>query len=273
MSHILERDRYPAVQSLFTGMHHHLAAVTVLAGVLPGRVYVADPASPRTAILIPSNQHRVYLSGEPSAPLLADVIRQLGAAAREEGYGCVLYYDAARDWRPTIEQALHDQELTSAWRQYYRLSAPSASALAPLPDHVTLGAIDRALVDGSLLAHREELGEEIVSESPSLDHFFRHNFGLYARDERQFIGWCLAEYHDQGRYELGIETIEAYQRKGVATHLADAVIRRAFDLGATEIGWHCWARNTPSVATALKLGFEKALDYPVMFCEYQPSPA
>ena len=52
--------------------------------------------------------------------------------------------------------------------------------------------------------------------------------------------------------------------------VADAVIRHAFAQGATEIGWHCWAANTPSVATALKLGFEKVLDYPVCYGHYRP---
>ncbi|HVU70443.1 MAG TPA: GNAT family N-acetyltransferase, partial [Ktedonobacteraceae bacterium] len=114
--------------------------------------------------------------------------------------------------------------------------------------------------------------EEIHSESPSLEYFFRQNFGFYAQDGHKLVGWCLTEYRYQGCYELGIETIEAYQRKGIATHLADAVIRRAFAQGATELGWHCWATNTPSVATALKLGFEKVLDSPVYSCRCRPVP-
>jgi RimJ/RimL family protein N-acetyltransferase len=149
----------------------------------------------------------------------------------------------------------------------YRLRAPASSAASSLPEQITIGRIDETLVADTTLVNRTHLLEEIQSESPSLEHFFHQNFGFSAQDGRQLVAWCLAEYHYQGRYELGIETIEAYQRQGIATHLADTVIREAFATGATEIGWHCWAANTPSVATALKLGFEKVLDYPVYLCQ------
>jgi len=29
--------------------------------------------------------------------------------------------------------------------------------------------------------------------------------------------------------------------------------------------WECWKNNAPSVQTALKCGFEKVADYPVLF--------
>jgi RimJ/RimL family protein N-acetyltransferase len=272
MSFLLEPDSYPSVHSLFEEMTCHLAVVTVLAGILPGRIYVDDPASPGTAILIPSNQHRVYVSGDPSPRLFADVIHLLFTESLEESYGSVVYYDASHSWEQSFEYVLQKQETTSSWRQFYRLREPSSPALRPLPEHVTIDHIDETMVRASPLVNRQDLVEEILSESPSLEHFFRQNFGFCAQDGHQLVAWCLAEYHYQGRYELGIETIEAYQRQGIAAHLAEAVIKHAFARGATEIGWHCWATNTPSVATALKVGFEKVLDYPVYFCQYRQAP-
>jgi RimJ/RimL family protein N-acetyltransferase len=155
-------------------------------------------------------------------------------------------------------------------RQLYCLQQPSWKAPSSLPEPITIRRIDEIMTGDTRLLNRELLLEEIHSESPSLERFFRQNFGFCAQDGQQLVAWCLAEYHSQGRYELGIETIEAYQRQGIATHLADTVIRHAFTQGASEIGWHCWAANTPSVATALKLGFEKALDYPVYYGHYRP---
>ena len=270
MSFLLEPDTYASVHSLFEDMTCHLAVVTVLAGILPGRIYVDDPARPRTAILIPSNRHRVYGSGEPEPHLLADVIHLLSKESLEESYGFVMYYDPSYPWQPALEQVLQKQEIASLIRQFYRLREPSSPAASPLPEPITIGRIDETMVRDTTLVNRDLLLEEIHSESPSLEHFFRQHFGFCAQDGHQLVAWCLAEYHSQSRYELGIETIEAYQRKGIATHLADAVIRHAFAQGATEIGWHCWAANTLSVATALKIGFEKVLDYPVCYGHYRP---
>lgn len=270
VSLLLEPDTYASVQSLFTDMTCHLAVVTVLAGALPGRIYVDDSANPGTAILIPSNRHRVYVSGMPAPRLLADVLHLLSSEDIGQGYGFVLYYDAAQPWQPTLEHVLHQQDRLSSWRQLYRLSQPPAPIAGHLPDPITIGRIDATMVADTTLMNRDLLVEEIQSESPSLEHFFRQQFGFCAQDGHQLVAWCLAEYHAQGRYELGIETIEAYRRQGIATRLADAVVRHAFAQGATEIGWHCWAANTPSVATALKVGFEKVLDYPVWYGHYRP---
>ncbi len=269
MSFLLEPGTYESVHSLFEELTCHLAVLTVLAGILPGRIYVDDPTRPRSAILIPSNPHRVYVSGEPEPRLLADVIHLLSKESLEESYGFVVYYDASHTWKPTLEHMLQKQETGSGWRQFYRLKGPPSPVVGPLPEQIMIGRIDEAIFADTTLVNRDLLLEEIHSESPSFEHFFRQNFGFCAQDGHQLVAWCLAEYHYQGRYELGIETIKAYQRQGIATHLADAVIRHAFAQGATEIGWHCWAANTPSVATALKVGFEKVLDYPVCYGQYR----
>jgi len=269
MSFLLEPDNYPSVHSLFEEMTCHLAVLTVLAGILPGRIYVDDPARPRSAILIPSNQHRVYVSGEPAQSMLADVIHLLFKESLAESFGFVVYYDASNTWKQTLEQVLQKPETFSGWRQLYRLREPSSPVAGLLPEQITIGRIDETMVVDSPLVNRQQLLEEILSESPSLEHFFRQNFGFCAQDGHKLVAWCLAEYHYQGRYELGIETIEAYQRQGIAVHLASAVIGHAFAQGATEIGWHCWATNMPSIATALKLGFEKVLDYPVYYGQYR----
>lgn len=154
-------------------------------------------------------------------------------------------------------------------REFYRLKLPHATVNPPLPEGFTLRRLDEALLQGLEPANRAHVLEEICSESPSLEHFLKYNFGLCAQHEDALVGWCLAEYRDQGRCELGIETLEVYQRQGIATALAQAVIEQAFVEGATEIGWHCWARNIASVATARKLGFDKIVDYPVYYCQYR----
>ena len=270
MSFLLEPDAYVSVHSLFEDMTYHLAVVTVLAGSLPGRIYVDDPARPRTAILIPSNRHRVYVSGEPEPHLLADVIHMLSEESPEENYGFVLYSAPYHLWRPALEEVVQKNEIDSFMRQFYCLREPSWKVPSSLPESITIRRIDEIMAGDTRLLNRDLLLEEIHSESPSLEYFFRQNFGFCAQDGQQLVAWCLAEYHSLDRYELGIETIEAYQRQGIATHLADTVIRQAFTQGATEIDWHCWAANTPSVATALKLGFEKALDYSVCYGHYRP---
>jgi GNAT superfamily N-acetyltransferase len=272
MPFLLEPDMYPSVYPLFEEMiAYHLAVPSVLAGILPGRIYVDDPGCPTAAILIPSNQYRVYVGGEPSLQLFADVIHLLFKPSLAQSYWFMVHYPS-NAWEPTIEHVLQRLGTSTSLRHFYCLTEPSEPFTSPLKDTIVLTQISQALVEDARLLNRDLLIDEIHSESPSLEHFFRYNFGFCAQDSRELIGWCLAEYHYQGHYELGIETIEAYQRQGIATHVASAVIQRAFAEGATEIGWHCWASNSASIATALKLGFQKKLDYQVITCDSRLAP-
>lgn len=272
MSFLLEPDNYARVHPLFGKMTYHLAVQAVLGGTLPGRIYVDDPASPAVAILIPSNRHRIYASGSPELRMLEDVIQILFKQSGAESYEFLVYYDASSAWKQTLEQVLQQQETFAGWHQFYRLRAPSVFSNKPLPENITIGSIDQVMLADATLVNRQLLLEEIQVESPSLEYFFQQNFGFSAQDGHKLVAWCLAEYHYQDRYELGLETIKAYQRKGIATHLVSAVIKQAFAAGATEIGWHCWATNTASIATALKSGFEKVLDDPVYYCHYRQVP-
>ena len=267
MSFLLESATYQSVSSVFEEMSpYDLAVSSVLAGILPGRIYVDDSSSPTAAILIPSNQYRVYVGGEPSPHLLADVIDLLYQPSLAQRYSFMVHYPS-NAWKPIIERVLQGLGKRTALRHYYRLRELSLPLSSPLKDTIVVARIDRTVVADASLVNRDLLIDEIHSESPSLEHFFRQHFGFCALDGEELVGWCLAEYHYQGRYELGIGTMEAYQRQGIATHVASAVIKQAFAEGATEIGWHCWASNMPSIATALKLGFQKELEYPVILCD------
>jgi GNAT superfamily N-acetyltransferase len=245
---------------------HHFAVPSVLAGILPGRIYVDDSGCPTAAILIPANQCRVYLGGEPLVHLRADVVHLLYKPSLAPNYWFMVHYPS-NAWKPAIEHVLQGLGRSDSLYHFYRLTEPSSPLPSPLNDTIVLAPIDQSLADDASLVNRDLLIDEIHSESPSLEYFLRQHFGFCARGGRQLVGWCLAEYHYQGRYELGIGTVEAYQRQGIATHVAAAVIKRAFAEGATEIGWHCRASNIPSIATALKLGFQKKLDYPVIVCD------
>lgn len=55
----------------------------------------------------------------------------------------------------------------------------------------------------------------------------------------------------------------------MATLTASALVEHALSSGITQIGWHCWANNDGSIATARKVGFEKAKEHPVYFAWFR----
>ena len=133
-----------------------------------------------------------------------------------------------------------------------------------LPPDFRVVEIDEALL-ASKHMNIDLVRDETVSERDSVEDYLENSFGYAAMKGDILVSWCMSEYNTGDRCELGIATMERYQRKGLATQVARAIIGHAVRQGVYSIGWHCWKRNEPSVRTALKIGFEHGLDYPI--CE------
>jgi RimJ/RimL family protein N-acetyltransferase len=101
----------------------------------------------------------------------------------------------------------------------------------------------------------------MCSERPAVADFLEKSFGVVAIHGDELAGWCTSEYNSGNRCEVGIGTLEPYQRRGLATVMGSALVEHALWRGITHIGWHCWASNTLSIATALKIGFQKVGEY------------
>src|SRR5260370_39279168 len=59
---------------LFAAMDHHLAVTTSLAGETPAEIYVDHRLAPRSVVLIPSNQHRIYVAGTGADSTFAEAL-------------------------------------------------------------------------------------------------------------------------------------------------------------------------------------------------------
>jgi RimJ/RimL family protein N-acetyltransferase len=173
-----------------------------------------------------------------------------------------LYY-APAGWAPSIQDMLRGKHPIQRNRQYFVCRELRHNWRALLPDGFHLRFVDRALLAETHLQNLIDLTEEMRSERASVEDFLTHSFGVCIVHDAEIVGWCLSEYNSGQRCEVGIQTLPAYRRRGFATAMASAFIEHALDTGLTEIGWHCWVSNTPSIATARKVGFRKVKDYPV----------
>jgi RimJ/RimL family protein N-acetyltransferase len=103
----------------------------------------------------------------------------------------------------------------------------------------------------------------MCSERESVAAFLAGSFGLCLVSGREVVGWCLSEYNRLDQCEVGIEVREPYQRRGLGTLLASALVEHARAQGIDHIGWHCWKGNVASGATARAAGFELTSEYDV----------
>ena len=244
---------------LFADMEYHLPVVTALAGSIPVQTFV-DKADNPLAVII-KYKHRVYLAGEVDSAFLRRVFTEEVLPQAGADFIFVLYY-APDDWTPVIEDLLGGYKLIVAPRQYYRFAELRYDWRALLPKGFHVAMVDADLLSQTDLKNMDALREEMCSERLTVEDFLTNSFGTCVIHGDELVAWCLSEYNTDDRCEIGTETQVAYQQRGLATIAASALIEHAQTQGISEIGWHCYKRNVPSVATALKIGFEHVADYP-----------
>ena len=266
----LEVTDYEKVKPVFKSMDYHLALHAIIEGNVPAQVYVDDPDHPHAALTWV--KHRFYLAGSVKNSEFNKNIKQFFAdtlyprALKNGEHMFVLYYDLS-GWEDKINIILKDKYPVKVQRQFYTFGKLQYDWRTQLPQGYTVRLIDEALLGNTHLKNLDTLTEEMCSERPSVTDFLLKSFGICVIHNDEIIGWCLSEYNTGDRCEIGIETTEPYRRRGIATLTASALIEYCLSKGITHIGWHCYARNEPSTATALKVGFEKVRDYPV-FCAW-----
>jgi GNAT superfamily N-acetyltransferase len=260
------------VRPLYDALDRHLAPQAVLAGSEPGRVWADDPDAPQSACV--QAGRRVYVGGAPAEGELRAALRaHLHAATAHQP---LVLYEAGAAEAALLTPPLAGRRVERLRRQHYTLNIGEAEPRAtghvpPLPPGMVLRPVDRTLLAETHLGHLDALRAELVSECPSVEFFLAHRFGVCLVGTTEVVAWCLAEHTVGDRCEVGIETRPAYRRRGWATVVARAWADAAAARGIIQVGWHCYADNAGSIATARKVGFQPEGDYQV--CVVRPAPA
>jgi GNAT superfamily N-acetyltransferase len=264
----LRREHYDRVRPLVELLDIHLALRAIVEGDVDAEIYVDDIRAPHVAFT--RTQHRFYLVGTPDNAtfnaalrdhLLHDVYPEALAA---DDIMFTLYY-APEAWGTTAPDVLRGKDPIPDTRHYYEFQGRDRAWRHLLPEGFTVRPVDADLLNASSLANLDALREELCSERPSVEAFLEKSFGVCVQHEDALVGWCLSEYNCGERCEVGIATLSDHRRRGLATAMTAALIEEAHARGITRVGWHCWASNAGSIATALKAGFERVAVYPVFF--------
>jgi RimJ/RimL family protein N-acetyltransferase len=272
--HELAPETFSLARPLFAPLAHHLALESILAGLTPGRVFVDDERKPKTAVAW--FKRRLFLTGDRSREsinrALADLLTKVYYPDMRAGglaFGAfTLVYTPG--WERVMDVVLAGKEPLIGQRLCFHLDPTRHSWEPSPPPGFTLRPVDAALLADPQIANPDYVTEEMVSERPSVADFLAKSFGTCVLDGPRIVGWCMSEYNTGGRCELGIETADDYQRRGLARATAVATIREAAVRGYTEIGWICDGDNHPSIATAQNLGFQLWHEDPTFYAFFDP---
>ena len=264
------------VRLLFAEWRSRLVTVAVLEGRCPGQVFVDDVHHPRTALLWDHAEGELYLAGEAhneafnraANELIRGPIRSKAQAELTHLSEFTLY--AHQDaWEGSLGVVLRETNPMMHHRQYFRLKEPAVDWRSSVPAGWAMTPIDAALLSRDDLAGMDVMREWVLGDWRTAADFERNERGFCLIHEDELVSWCASEHTcrpDPGgerACEVGIYTREGYRRQGFATLVATATVERCLVEGIARIGWHCWASNLASQATARTVGFEQADEQPV----------
>lgn len=236
---LLNRD-YPA----------RIRLVGVLAGKLPGIIYVDDTDHANWAVL----QETQFGTLFPSAGIDAAVLTELIIALRAEGevlLGC-LEGDPLPKAIPTTPDYegrvldCSDRDLGYSLIQFEK----------PLPNGFRVLPLDKAL------AAREQVEHAQTAEEQELAEYLDGETGVCLLHDGRIVSAATGGRAIEGVVEIGVVTLEAHQNQGYATMLAARFIAECEAQGLATY-WNCNVRNTPSVRMARKLGYRREREYDI----------
>lgn len=281
MSFLLAPTQYPSVEFLFQSVGFldlHLTIPSILAGYTPGQIAVDDPQTPTAAAAWFG--HKLFLAGNSQKidfnQQLSDYFNQvLFPRAREDGQEVFLAFTSDEGWKgqfPALFGSNFVRQIDAPRQTYTFRSGVNRFDTAwreKIPAGFRLSPVDARLLAQTHLKHMDYLTDELQSERTSVQDFLDHSFGVCLHTDDDLVAWCLSEYNTGARCEVGIATVDEYQRRGLGTLVGLAFIEEAQKHGISEIGWHCWARNLPSAALARKLNYSLVKDYEITVCCFE----
>ncbi|MRR39088.1 GNAT family N-acetyltransferase [bacterium] len=231
----------------------HLSLESILAGATEAKMFV-DSEKLRAALTWKG--HRLYLAGEICGDLAGAITDFVTTRKLFVAYPSPETLDSA-------EKLLTVYGVKRKKRYYYEGDPTAREWIINSLGGYTFERITDVLL-GRNLMHSDWVREELCSERASVEEFLAKSFGFAAIHSGEFACWCTSEYNLGDRCEVGIETAPEYRRRGLATLVASMMFGHASDVGIRRVGWHCWADNVASIATAEKLGLRLVAEYTVL---------
>lgn len=239
----------------------------VLASVVEGNTQAqlwctSQPDNHAVCLLWDKGNNVFYLSGQL---VLSDTVKDLASLiqtyVKEKAIKERLIYFKVKALSSSLENSITDIfqniPLHKTDKLFYTFRAEKIEAIpSPGVEGVRYHPIEAGILEEGRFENSHHVRSEIEWMWPSLERFLEKGFGTAAVIGARIIGWCTAEYVSRSKCGIGIEVMDDFQNKGIATATAVHFLERCLDQNIVA-HWECDKDNIGSVRVAEKVGFEK----------------
>lgn len=171
------------------------------------------------------------------------------------------------DWKEAILEGVREFNHNIYPRSIYRHKLEYIPSLHCKDSSIKIRKIEDVILSDGKLKNHEGLTEELIQMWGSTRNFLSKGFGFCALKGECIAAWCTGEYFSKNWCGIGIETYEEFQRQGIATSATIEIVKYCKEMNKIP-HWDCWKNNIPSAKTAEKSGFEKLMDYEIVFLKF-----
>lgn len=203
-----------------------------------------------------------YLSGRLTASeTKKDLAELINAQVKEKAIKEGLSYFKVKGLSPSLESSITDIfqniPLRKTNKLFYVFRDKRVKTIPnPKLDGIQYHTIDADFLEEGRFKNSRSVKAEIEWMWPSMERFRERGFGIAAVMDASIVCWCTAEYVSKSKCGIGIEVIDQFQNKGIATATAAHFLAHCINQNIVA-HWECDKDNTGSVRVAEKIGFEK----------------
>jgi GNAT superfamily N-acetyltransferase len=258
----ISKQRIEEYIKYFPGSQSSMVIASIVDGNTQAQLwYTSQPDNNAVCLLWDKGNNVFYLSGHLVLPeTIKDLASLINTDIKEKAIKERLSYFNVKTLSSSLENSITDIFQNIALHKvnelFYTFRAQKVKSI-PNPK---LRGIQYHPIDADFLEEgRFENGQDVKSEIewmwPSPERFLEKGFGTAAVLDASIICWCTAEYVSKSQCGIGIEVIDEFQNKGIATATAAHFLKHCLNQNIVA-HWECDKDNIGSVRVAEKVGFE-----------------
>lgn len=262
----LQQNEFPKCKELLNE-RGQLEVQAVVKGVNPGRIFVDNIDTPRTALIwLGNNDGFLFIGNEDNEQFNHQINGFIDQVIVPEAKKVGLHYFEGignhPKWNQTIEKIFNHRELGSWKQRVYTLHKENykANNEPSIKEGYTVLKIDNILFEDNTIKNPAFLQSKILSFWSSVECFLNKGIGYCVVYDHHIISLCFSGFVVENVHCIDIETLEAYRGNKLAQKLAHHFVKNCLAQGLVPY-WDCMDSNKPSIAVAENIGFTNVFNY------------
>jgi RimJ/RimL family protein N-acetyltransferase len=229
----------------------------IINGTNPGRVFVNNIVTPRSALIWQGNLDGFIFIGDSRNKVFNEEIKEyidqeIIPQAKKLGlewFECIGNHES---WYVTFEEIFADRELKSWNQQVYTLPTYEYKQINT-PDSQVIRITEENIAN-SKIENIQFVESKILEFWENTEKFFTEGIGFGIIQENKVVSLCISGYRYKNILGIDVETLGAYRGNKFAQKAVHAFLQQCFANGLIPY-WDCMESNLPSNALAKSVGF------------------